>query len=135
MDGKEGLWVESARFGETARVGFIGEGYEVYIMTDDSHNVPHVHVRDVRTKGSDFETCIELCANRYCLHGAYRGAMDINQRTCFAEFMESPCRNKRYATNYEYAVEMWNDNNASATVLLENNPAIQIVIPDYRTIL
>ena len=49
--------------------------------------------------------------------------------------MESPCRNKRYATNYEYAVDAWNDNNSTTTIKLLKNNKGDVIIPNYCDIL
>ena len=126
---------KSVRLDEMARVGFIGGEYEVYVWTDDAGHIPHVHVRDTNSKGKNFETCIELNTNRYFLHGGYDGTFSSKERKAFAEFMEAPCKNKRYDTNFEYAVDMWNDNNSTATVQIIRNKDGKVIIPNYRTII
>ena len=118
---------------EMARVGFIGE-YEVYVHTDDGGFVPHVHVRDKATRGREFETCIQLRTNKYFLHGKYRDTMNSSMAKDFAEFMESPSHNPKYINNYEYAVDMWNDNNSSENVTIQYDEEGNMIIPDYRTI-
>lgn len=125
---------ELAQAKEIARIGFIGDELEVYVRTDDARNVPHVHVRDIESKGDDFEICVQLLKNAYYPCEFYADKLDSVRLKAFAEFMEAPCRNERYATNYEYAVDMWNDNNSSAEIQVVRNPDGMVVIPDYRNI-
>ena len=117
---------------EMARVGFIGE-YEVYVHTDDAGFIPHVHIRDKATRGREFETCVQLKTNDYFLHGKYKDKMNSSLKKDFAEFMESPSRNPKYENNYEYAVDMWNDNNSTENVVIEYDEEGKIIIPDYRS--
>lgn len=126
---------DSTNLNEMARVGYIGGEFEVYVWTDDPGHVPHVHVRDTNSRGENFETCVQLTKNSYFLHGFYRDKFNAKARKAFAEFMEAPCHNKRYDTNYEYAVDMWNDNNSSEIVQLHQDDDGNIIIPNYRTIL
>ena len=129
-----GKFDKTVRLDEMARVGFIDGEYEVYVWTDDPGNIPHVHIRDTNSKGQNFETCVQLKTNKYFLHGPYTDRLNSKQRKAFAEFMTSPSRNKRYSTHYEYAVDMWNDNNSS--IILELNKDINgnIIIPNYQNI-
>lgn len=69
------------------------------------------------------------------MHGGYDGTFSSKERKAFAEFMEAPCKNKRYDTNYEYAIDMWNDNNSTATVQIVRNKDGKVIIPNYRTII
>lgn len=50
---------------EMARIGFIGKKgeLEVYIRTNDPGNIPHFHVRDTSTMGTEFETCVRIQTN------------------------------------------------------------------------
>ncbi len=118
-----------------ARIGFIADAYEVFVITDDVENIPHIHIRDRATMGRDFETCVQLNSNEYFQHSNNINAMDDDLKREFARFMAALCRNKRYATNFEYAVDMWNDNNSGvkAVVSYEEIDGRRIVkIPDYE---
>ncbi len=118
-----------------ARIGFVADAYEVFVITDDVENIPHIHIRDRVTMGRDFETCVQLNSNEYFQHGNNINAMNDDLKREFARFMAAPCRNKRYATTYEYAVDMWNDNNlgVKAVVSYEETDGRRIVkIPDYE---
>lgn len=120
---------------EMARVGFIGGSLEVYVRTDDGGNIPHVHIRDTNTQGEEFETCVQLEKNAYFLHGKYKDKMNTSQRKSFAEFMESPSKTKRYNTNYEFAIDMWNANNSNVNIEVQYDENGNPIIPNYRTII
>lgn len=126
--------IHSARFDEMARVGFIGGEYEVYVWTDDSGNIPHVHVRDTNSRGENYETCVRLESNEYFLHGHYKDRMNSSMRKAFNAFMNEPCKNQRYQNNYDFAVDMWNSNNSSATVTPQYDTEGNIVVPDYTSL-
>lgn len=119
---------------EKARVGFINGQFEVYVHTDDGGNIPHVHVRDAETQGKKFETCISLLKSEYFLHGKYKDKISTSIANEFADFMESPSRNKRYNTNYEYAVDMWNDNNSNVNITPKYDENGNVIIPNYRNL-
>lgn len=119
---------------EMARVGYMTPQYEVYVHTDDPGYIPHVHVRDVGTMGHTFETCVQLKTNAYFLHGRITDEMNSAMRNEFADFMEAPCRNTKYGSNYEFAVDMWNANNSNENIFPETDENGDIKIPDYRTI-
>ncbi len=114
-----------------ARVGFLDK-LEVCVFTDDGGNIPHIHVRDITTRGHEFETCVRLDTNQYFLHGKHQDT--FNNRGCKAinEFMNAPSKNKKYQNNYEYAVDMWNDNNSNATIEPQFDTNGKIIVPDYN---
>lgn len=123
-----------AHLDEMARVGFIGGEYEVYVWTDDSGYIPHVHVRDTNSRGKRYETCVKLESNEYFLHGHYKDKMNSSMRKAFNAFMNEPCKNNRYQNNYDFAVDMWNSNNSSATVTPQYDENGKIVVPDYTSL-
>jgi hypothetical protein len=123
---------EDNRLDEMARVGFLSGEVEVYVHTDDGGNIPHVHIRDTATRGLQFETCVSLIKSAYFLHGHYRDTMNNNMARDFAVFMESPSRNKKYKSNYEYAVDMWNDNNSNTCITPQYDENGNMIIPNYR---
>ena len=124
---------------EMARVGWMGVGkdtqkYEIYIHTDDPGNIPHIHLRDYSTRGHEFETCISLVSAEYFLHGKYSDKMNNSLAKTFDNFMRAPSRNKKYNTNFEYAIDMWNDNNSSTNIEAQFDDNGNIIIPDYTNI-
>lgn len=113
---KESFSMEEHRLNEMARVGFVDD-FEVIVYTDDPGNIPHVHIVDTATRGEKFSSCIKLEVDEYFPHGGkYRDKFNAKERKAFDKFMRSKPRNNRYATNYEYACEMWNGNNLKTTV-------------------
>ena len=120
---------------EMARVGYINGQFEVYVHTDDGGHIPHVHIRDKATRGQQFETCVELKRSRYFLHGKYKDVMSGYMAKQFADFMKSQSHNSKYQNNYEYAVDMWNDNNSIEKVIPQYDSNGRIIMKDYRTIM
>ena len=119
---------------ESARVGFINGAYEVYVHTDDAGYIPHVHIRDKATRGKEFETCVALNSNEYFLHGKYDDKMSGDMIKLFSDFMKSKPLSKRYSTNYELAVDMWNLNNSDTQVDVDYDDDGEMIIPDYKHI-
>ena len=117
---------------EMARVGYMSPKFEVYVYTDDPGYIPHVHVRDTNTKGKEFETCVRLDMPNYFLHGKRQDKFNASQKCDFAMFMEAPCRNTKFANNYEFAVDMWNANNSQQNIILQYYRNGDPIMPDYR---
>lgn len=109
---------------EMARVGFINE-YEVYIHTDDPGNIPHFHIWDVNTKGKKFHTCIRIDEPKYFHHTGKEDVLNSGDRKDLVMFLNQQPKNKRFKTNWEYLLSMWNDNNSSVEIDED------IPMPDY----
>ena len=124
------------RLDEMARVGFIGKKaeYEVYVRTDDSGFIPHVHIWDSATCGDEFDCCVKLETNEYFPHGHYIDKMNGKMCRAFNAFMRQPCRSPKYKNNYELAVEMWNMNNSKSYVQITEDENGNTIIPDYNVI-
>lgn len=110
---------------EMARVGFIDNKYEVYIHTDDPGNIPHFHIWDTETRGQKFHTCIRIDSPKYFHHTGKEDVLNSGMRKDLMLFLKSKSKNKRFSTNWEYLVSMWNDNNSKVQIP-EDSP-----IPDY----
>lgn len=102
--------------------------YEIYIHTDDPGNVPHFHIWDKETRGKKFHTCVRIDKAEYFHHNGKEDVLGVRDRKDLVNFLSSFHKNKRYGTNWEYLVSMWNDNNSSVEVD-EDLP-----MPDYRNI-
>lgn len=123
-----GVVSDDSHLMEYARVGFMDNGLEVYVMTDDPGHIPHFHLRDIATKGQEFDTCIEIMRNKYFIHGHHMSKLNGRGKKMLAEFMEAKCPNTKYENNYELTVDMWNMNNSSMNVeYVKGQP-----IPNYR---
>ena len=46
------------------------------------------------------------------------------QKKYLVDFLKEECKNKRYKTNWEYALSMWNDNNTDKTQVDENSEVL-----------
>lgn len=101
---------------EMARVGFINGKYEIYIHTDDPGNIPHFHIWDKETRGQNFHTCIKIITPEYFHHNGKENILNNKMKKELIEFLQLPSRNKRYSTNWEYLVSMWNDNNSNINI-------------------
>lgn len=122
------------RLDEMARVGFMGN-FDVIIHTDDMGFIPHFHIVDKATRGYEFNTCVRLENNQYFLHGSHKDKLNARQRKMLDEFMNAPHRNIHYRNNYEYAVNLWNDNNSSSYVQLKEDGEGNVIVPNYTEII
>ena len=113
-----------------ARVGYFGARYEVYVVTDDSGKIPHVHIRRTMEKEKVSEVCVRLDSPGYFHHGQSTAVLNAPESEAFTAFMNAKPEIGKYDTNYELAVDMWNLNNADSAFSprLQNGNA---VIPDY----
>ena len=119
-------------FMEMARVGFVPVGttktIEVYVHTDDPGKTPHFHVRKYgKNNQFEWETCIQYEKAEYFLHGKYKDKLPNQKITKeLDKMMRTKKSGDKYGRTYfDYAVEMWNDNNSD--VILPDD----IIQPDY----
>lgn len=111
---------------EMARVGFIDNKYEVYVHTDDPGNIPHFHIWDAETRGQKFHTCIRIDSPEYFHHTGKEDYLSSGMKKELVTFLRSkPSKLKRYDTNWEVVVDMWNANNSNTNVPED------IIMPDY----
>lgn len=64
---------------DMARIGFTGDGYEVYINSDDEGKIPHFHYRKARDWGS-FHTSIKMESSEYFYHVDDQGILNSDQK-------------------------------------------------------
>ena len=121
-----------AKFWDIARVGFFGDKYEfeVYVVTDDECQIPHFHVRDALRMGI-LDAPVRLDNNQYIHHGKSKDKLQDYTLLLLADFMRQPCRNPHFENNYEFAVDMWNMNNAKEYRLHYYKGGKTIIIPNY----
>lgn len=102
---------------EMARVGFTSDNvFEVYVHTDDSGKIPHFHVWDAETKGDKFHTCIRIDSPAYFHHTGKEGVLNSKEKKNLVQFLKSSCKNKKFDTNWELLVFMWNLNNSDVEI-------------------
>jgi hypothetical protein len=124
---------ESQLLTEMARVGFLDK-LEICVYTDDPRNVPHVHIRDVATRGKLFDACVKLEYPEYFDHGCHTDTLNSKQKRELDKFMNSAPAKGVFKTNYEKAVYMWNDNNSNKDVEFEYYDDGRVIVPDYTTL-
>lgn len=127
--------VSERQLNEMARVGKIGE-FEIQVWNREGGEVPHVHIYndEPRGKNTGLDACVQLEKSMYFPHGKHTGTMNASQRKEFNEFMHRPHRTGKFASNYEYAVFLWNDNNSSHEIELKLDANGEVIIPDYSEI-
>lgn len=85
--------------------------FKVFVNGDNG-SIPHLHIWDNDTNGNQFHTCVCLNKVEYFHHTGKENILSAEQKVCLVEFLKDKCnKNKRYKTNWEYALSMWNDNN------------------------
>ncbi len=118
---------------DVARVGFFSVNeasqWEVYIRTDDNCQVPHFHVRNLFDVNVDI--AFTLHGNHYYPHENFFGRMTDEELHCLSEFMEGPCKNAKFDSNYEYAACLWNLNNQEQYEMDIDEEHNEVFFPDY----
>jgi hypothetical protein len=101
--------------------------YDMYIHTNDPGKIPHFHVRKIGKKGGnsyEWDKCIRLDQAKYFSHGKHTGQIPsskIEKEVINTLYKKHPKFNITY---WEYAVQLWNDNNSDVEVG-------NLVMPDY----
>lgn len=90
---------------------------------------PHIHIWDDETNGCKFHTCVCLNKIEYFHHNGKEGVLTPKQKEFLVKFLKSECtKNKRYKTNWEYALSMWNDNNTDKTQVDETSEVLDYTL-------
>ena len=84
--------------------------FKVFVCSDEGE-IPHMHIWDDETDGKNTHTCVCLDKIEYFHHTGKEDVLTPNQKKYLVDFLKEECKNKRYRTNWEYALSMWNDNN------------------------
>ena len=101
---------------EMALIGPMSNILEVFVNTNDGGYIPHFHIWDSSTRGSEFHTCIRYDCPEYFHHSGKEDTLNSREKKSLDAFFKEPSRNKRFSTNWEYALSMWNDNNSSMNI-------------------
>lgn len=119
---------------EMARVGF-ADTLEISVWTNDSGTIPHIHItnNEPRGKKTSIDACVQLEKSAYFSHGTHTDTLNSSQRRALNDFMHAKPRNGLTATNYEYAVALWNDNNSDTYVAMKRD-GNKVIVPDYTNI-
>lgn len=112
---------------EMARVGFIGDEYEVFIHTNDPGHIPHFHMWDKATRGQNFHTCIRIDKPEYFHHTGKEDKLNSNTKKALINFLKSsPLKFGYFDTNWNIVIYMWNMNNSEVEIPKD------MPMPDYR---
>ncbi len=88
-------------------------------------NEPHMHIWDDDTNGRQLHTCVCLTKIEYFHHNGKEDILTQDQKELLVLFLKDECKkNKRYKTNWEYALSMWNDNNTDKTQVDETSEVL-----------
>ena len=88
-------------------------------------NEPHMHIWDDDTNGKQLHTCVCLTKIEYFHHNGKENILTQDQKEQLVIFLKDECKkNKRYKTNWEYALSMWNDNNTDKTQVDETSEVL-----------
>ena len=97
--------------------------FKVFVC-DDDFAIPHMHIWDDETDGKKIHTCVRLDKIGYFLHTGKEDILTPKQKKYLVAFLKEECKNKRYKTNWEYALSMWNDNNTDKTQVDETSEVL-----------
>ncbi len=89
--------------------------FKVFVNGSEG-NEPHMHIWDDDTNGEQIHTCVCLTKIEYFHHNGKEDILTKEQKEQLVLFLKDKCKkNRRYKTNWEYALSMWNDNNTDKT--------------------
>lgn len=102
--------------------------FKVFII-DGNRNEPHIHIWDDNTNGQEFHTCVCLTKIEYFHHDGSENVLTPKQKESLVKFLKSECvKNRRYKTNWEYALSMWNDNNQDKILVDEDSEVLDYTL-------
>ena len=108
---------------EMARVGYVGK-YEIWVRTNDSGYIPHMHMWDSDTHGGKFHTCIRLDKPEYFHHTGKEDVLNSKMKKDLVNFLSSNYR-LFGITNWKWLLIQWNENNSNVTIDEDSE------MPDY----
>lgn len=102
-------------FTEMASIGITDDNYEVYVNSNDGGKIPHFHYRNPDDWKS-FHTCIRIDDAGYFHHGNKDCILNSKQRKNLIKFLRSAPKDRRFKTNWDYIVYLWNTNNSDTRI-------------------
>ena len=98
--------------------------FKVFVNGSEG-DVPRMHIWDDDTNGKRIHTCVCLTKIEYFHHNGKEDVLTPEQKESLVSFLKDECKkNKRYKTNWEYALSMWNDNNTDKTQVDETSDVL-----------
>ena len=131
----ENYGISERQLNEMACVGVLDD-FEIQVWNREGRNIPHVHVYNCerRNKNTKIDVCIQLERAQYFEHGKHTGTLNAEQRKDFDSYMRKPHKNGVFATNYEFAVFLWNNMDDVKKVIPQKDNKGNVIIPDYTEI-
>lgn len=116
---------------ERSRVGDVG-AYTIFIICEDVERVPHFHIMDTVSYSNpnkglcNFHLCLEIMRPRLLYHAGVN-APDIIGSECMQDLVDFLKAKKKdsHSTNWQYLLDLWNDNN-------EEKVDNKMPVPDYK---
>ena len=84
---------------------------KVFVCGNEDFVIPYMHIWDDEIKGKKIHACIRLDKIGYFRHTGKEDILTPKQKKYLVAFLKEESKNKRYKTNWEYVLSMWNDNN------------------------
>ena len=98
---------------------------KVFVCGNKDFAIPHMHIWDDETDGKKIHTCVCLDKIENFHHTGKEDILTPKQKKYLVDFLKEECKkNKRYKTNWEYALSMWNDNNTDKTQVDETSEVL-----------
>jgi len=100
--------------------------FDLLVRSNDNGQIPHFHVIDHNTRGSQFSSCIRIDTPEYFRHGYHRNTLNSSEKKALVEFLQkvSP-HDSMQRTNWGRIVDEWNKNTMRAQVRCTKMPSYQ----------
>jgi hypothetical protein len=108
---------------EMASIGDIDNKLIIIIRSNDPENIPHFHICDKTTLGSNFHTCVKIENAEYFHHTGKEDVLNTKQRKALIQFLNSTC--DLGISYWKFLIMTWNSNNSSKKI------SINCKMPDY----
>ena len=108
---------------EIAQIGIMDNKFVIVVWTNDPGNIPHFHIIDKATRGSEFHTCVKIESPEYFEHTGKEDKLNSKQRKALIDFFNSA--DKWGENNWIVLLKEWERNNSNYEIGLD------VKMPDY----
>ena len=108
---------------EMAQIGIMDNKFVIVVWTNDPGNIPHFHIMDKATRGSEFHTCVKIESPEYFEHTGKEDKLNSKQRKALIDFFNST--DKWGENNWIVLLKEWERNNSNYEIGLD------VKMPDY----
>lgn len=108
---------------EMAQIGIMDNKFVIVVWTNDHGNIPHFHIMDKATRGSEFHTCVKIESPEYFEHTGKEDKLNSKQRKALVDFFNDT--DKWGENNWIVLLKEWERNNSNYEIGLD------IKMPDY----